>query len=448
MSDSFLFSAFEKNRADDAIIWKDQAYSYEWLMDRIVVWRKRLEAEGIDQGAVVALEAEFSPGAVALFLALLVRGCIIVPITKAAATQRDDFCTIAKAQVSIAFDNDDRAEIRPLIGDGLHPHYDALRALEHPGLTLFTSGSTGESKAAVHDLTRLLEKFQVPRRKLRSIAFLPFDHIGGVNTLFYSLSNGGCVVITEDRSPDGVLGAVEAHRVDLLPTSPTFINLVLLSEAYKRHDLSCLSTVTYGTEPMMESTLKRFHQLFPHIQLQQTYGLSELGILRSKSKSSDSLWVQVGGEGFQTRVVDGILHIKADSPMLGYLNAPNPSTDDGWYDTGDSVEVDGDFLRFLGRKSEMINVGGQKVFPAEVESVILEMAGLTGVTVYGERNPIIGNIVCAAVHLEEWVARDSFGEKLQEFCRNSLPDYKVPVKVQIETERDDAPRIKKKRPSA
>jgi len=448
LSDSFLFDEFEKNRNGDAIIWKNQAYSYEWLLDHIGRWRERIEAEGIDRGTVVALEAEFSPSAVALFLALLARECIIVPITKAAATQRDDFRTIAKAQISIAIDDDDQAEISALAGDGRHLHYDALRELQHPGLTLFTSGSTGESKAAVHNLTRLLEKFQVPRRKLRCIAFLLFDHIGGVNTLFYSLSNGGCVVIAEDRSPDGVLGAVETHRVDLLPTSPTFINLVLLSEAYKRHDISCLSTLTYGTEPMTESTLNRFHQLFPNIQLQQTYGMSELGILRSKSKSSDSLWVQVGGEGFQTRVVDGILHIKADSPMLGYLNAPNPFTNDGWYDTGDSVEVEGEFLRFLGRKSEIINVGGQKVFPAEVESVILTMEGLTDVTVYGERNPIMGNIVCATVQLEEEVAWDSFVEKLQEFCRNSLPDYKVPIKIRIETEINDTQRIKKKRPSA
>lgn len=93
---------------------------------------------------------------------------------------------------------------------------------------------------------------------------------------------------------------------------------------YKKFDLSSLQTVTYGTEVMPESTLKRFHALYPNIKLQQTYGLSEVGILRSKSKSSDSLWVKVGGEGFETRIVDGLLEIKAKSAMLGYLNAPVP----------------------------------------------------------------------------------------------------------------------------
>jgi len=67
--------------------------------------------------------------------------------------------------------------------------------------------------------------------------------------------------------------------VQLLPTSPTFINLLLVSGAHRRHDLSSLEMVTYGTEVMPESTLKGFHELFPKIRLLQTYGLSEVGIL-------------------------------------------------------------------------------------------------------------------------------------------------------------------------
>ena len=136
---------------------------------------------------------------------------------------------------------------------------------------------------------------------------------------------------------------------------------------------------------------------FPDIKLLQTYGLSEVGILRSKSKSSDSLWVKVGGEGFETRVVDGMLEIKAKSAMLGYLNVPSPFTEDGWFKTGDAVEVDSEYIKILGRKSEIINVGGEKVYPQEVENVILEIDNVAEVTVYGEKNPIIGNIVCAKV---------------------------------------------------
>lgn len=71
--------------------------------------------------------------------------------------------------------------------------------------------------------------------------------------------------------------------------------------------------------------------------------------------------------------------------MLGYLNAPSPFTDDGWFITGDSVEVNGEYLKILGRKSELINVGGEKVYPQEVENIILELGNVREVTVYGEK---------------------------------------------------------------
>src|SRR6185436_18780770 len=90
-----------------------------------------------------------------------------------------------------------------------HPHYQSLRTADHPGLVLFSSGSTGKNKAAVHDVTKLLEKFKVMRNQRRMVSFLLFDHIGGVNTMLYSLSNGGCLITVADRNPDTVLRAVE-----------------------------------------------------------------------------------------------------------------------------------------------------------------------------------------------------------------------------------------------
>src|SRR6185503_9806362 len=270
-------------------------------------------------------------------------------------------------------------------------------------------------------------KFKTRRKTLRAISFLLYDHIGGVNTMLYTLANGGCLVTVEQRDPDSVLAAVAKHRVELLPTSPTFINLMLLSEAYKRHDLSSLRIISYGTEPMPEHTLKRLHELLPNIALQQTYGLSELGILQSKSRDADSLWVRIGGSGFETRVVDGVLHVKARSSMLGYLNAPSPFTEDGWFNTNDVVEVDGEYVRILGRKSDIINVGGEKVYPAEVENVIQELDEVAEAMVYGEKHVITGNIVCADVATVSPL--DSSAEKeliarVKQHCREKLQRYK------------------------
>jgi acyl-CoA synthetase (AMP-forming)/AMP-acid ligase II len=179
------------------------------------------------------------------------------------------------------------------------------------------------------------------------------------------------------------------------------------------------------------------------VTLQQTYGLSELGILRSKSRSNDSLWVKVGGEGFDVRVVDGLLEIKAKSAMLGYLNAPSPFTEDGWFKTGDAVEVDGDWYRILGRRSEMINVGGEKVYPAEVESVIQTMDGVESVVVSGEANAIIGSLVRATVKLSSGESAAEFRVRLRQFCKDKLSPYKIPQKVILWQEDLHSDRFKK-----
>lgn len=448
MAVDFLLSVFRENADRDAIVWRDKSYSYGWLLDRIDHWRAAIKDQGLAPGTVVTLEADFSPNSVALFLTLVEASCILVPLTSAVGANRDEFNDIAESEVCLTLDEQDNLQVSRTNRQATHDLYARLRTLGHPGLVLFSSGSTGKSKAALHDMVPLLEKFKTSRHSLRAISFLLYDHIGGINTMLYTLSNGGCLVTVPERSPDAVLRAVERHRVQLLPTSPTFINLVLISEAYKRYGLDSLETVTYGTEPMPESTLRRFHQLLPHVRLVQTYGLSEVGILRSKSRSSDSLWVKVGGEGFETRVVDNTLHIKAQSAMLGYLNAPSPFTEDGWMNTGDYVEVDGEYMRFRGRQSEIINVGGEKVYPAEVESVIKEMGNVAEVTVFGEKNPITGNIVCARVTLLQDEERKSFAVRLKNFCRQRLLSYKIPVKVEVTAEPQHSARFKKVRTQA
>jgi len=448
MAIEFLLDGFRAAAAADAIVWHDQVSSYAWLAERVLYWREELAARQVPRGAVVAIEADFSPNAVALFLALVERGAILVPLTSSVAAQRADLLQIAEVEWVIGINRADQATFERLACSATHEYYQTLRTQDHPGLVLFSSGSTGKSKAAVHDMVNILEKFRAPRHRLRTISFLLYDHIGGINTMLYTLSNGGCLVTVEDRSPDGVLGAVARYRVELLPTSPTFLNMVLISEAHARHDLTSLRTVTYGTEPMPESTLRRFHALFPQVQMTQTYGLSEVGILRSKSKSSDSLWVKIGGEGFETRVVEGLLEIKARSSMLGYLNAPSPFTADGWFKTGDEVEVDGEYLRILGRKSEIINVGGQKVYPAEVEGVVQELDGVLDATVYSEPNALTGQIVCVRVALRDEEEPRAFARRLKQYCVGKLEMFKIPVKVQVTKDPQHGARFKKMRAAA
>lgn len=441
----FVFDAFAAQPDDEAIIWRDGTYRYGWLLEQVRHWKDRLQTEAVHAGAVVALEADFSPHSVAAFLALIDAGYILVPLSPAVRAKRDEFLEIAEVEIRVALDSHDQATLARVPTAATHGHYVELRSRQHPGLVLFSSGSTGKSKAAVHDMVGILEKFKQRRHTRRTMAFLMFDHIGGINTMLYTLSNGGCMVTTDDRSPDGVLRAIERYRVELLPTSPTFLNLVLLSEAYKRYDLTSLQLITYGTEPMPEGTLARVHALLPGIELLQTYGLSEVGILRSKSRSSDSLWVKVGGEGFQTRIVDGILQIRSRSAMLGYLNAASPFTDDGWFVTGDAVEQDGEYLRIRGRQSEIINVGGEKVHPAEVESAIQGVENIAAVLVYKEANPITGNMVCAQVSLIREEDPKAVARRVKQHCREQLRPFQVPVKVNVVEAISHSERFKKQR---
>jgi len=221
--------------------------------------------------------------------------------------------------------------------------------------------------------------------------------------------------------------------------------MLLISEAYRHHDLSSLQLITYGTEVMPESTLHRMHAVFPQVRLLQTYGLSELGILRSQSRDSHSLWVKVGGEGFETKVVDGTLWVRAQSAMLGYLNAPSPFDAEGWMNTEDVVEVDGDYIHILGRRTEIINIGGQKVYPAEVEGVLMQMENVRDATVYGEKNLITGSIVAARINLFAPETPSELKKRLRAFCKDKLAPYKIPLKVEITGQAQFSARYKKLR---
>ncbi len=303
----------------------------------------------------------------------------------------------------------------------------------------------GESKAAIHNLDPLLRKFQVRRSVLVAITFLLLDHIGGINTLLHVLSNNGSVVTVQNRDPESVCRAIQDHKVELLPTSPTFLNLLLMSGACRRYNMSSLKRITYGTEMMPESTLGRMGQAFPSVQLQQTYGLSELGILRSKSKHSESLWVKVGGERFETKVVDGTWWIRAASAMLGYLNAPSPFDAEGWMNPQDQVEVDGEYIRILGRKTDIINVVRQKVYSAEVESVLIHEPNIVDATASGEPNPIMDNVVIPRVRLASPENPAVPRRRLRDFCSEGRASLKVQDKFEAVTGETTSGRFKKMR---
>lgn len=424
----------------------ERTASYQDLARKTRDWTVELEARGVQPGAVVAVEGAFTLNATALILALIQRQAVIVPLVREMRAGRESFLEIAEVEWLFEFDEDDQsavAERRPISRS--NALLEKLRRRGSPGLVIFSSGSTGTPKAILHDFAQVLRKFEKVRQKKVTLCFLLFDHIGGVDTLLNTLASGGTLVTVGKREPSTVVDAIERHRVHTLPTSPTFLNLLLISGLAEGRDLSSLRVIAYGTEPMPAGTLKRLHDTFPGVALVQTYGMSELGVLRSRSKESNSPWIEFSQEGFQVDVREGILWVKAEAAMLGYLNAPDLFDENGWLNTQDAVEVDGRYFRILGRKTDLINVGGQKVYPSEVESHLIDMPNVSDVSVFGKPNPMTGQMVAARFNLVEPESLADFKVRMFAFCRQRLAAYQIPRAVEIVTENQFGARFKKSR---
>jgi acyl-CoA synthetase (AMP-forming)/AMP-acid ligase II len=319
-----------------------------------------------------------------------------------------------------------------------------VRNRKTPGLVLFSSGTTREPKAALHDLTKLLEKFKKPGKIFKTITFLLFDHIGGFNTLLHTISHGGTIVTIPNRIPSEVCAVIEKEKIELLPTTPTFLNMILLNKLYEKYDLTCLKMITYGTESMPEYTLRLFSSILPNTIFKQTYGLSELGIMSTKSESSDSLWMKLGGDGFETKVVDSVLYIRAASAMLGYLNEDSPFDEEGWFNTQDKVEERNGYMKILGRTTDLINVGGEKVYPIEVENILLQIDGVLDARVFAEKNPIMGNTVAAEILVASENNNSAFKKNLRNYCGKNLEKFKRPTRFILSEKELYSERLKKK----
>jgi len=430
-----LLSKMDRRGDQPAIVWKGKEYSYSTLSRGIDAWTSRFAEMGIGQGSACGVLGDYSPKICSMIFALMKAGAIFVPFTQSAAAQIPELSNLAGIETLFRFDESDNWTTEqinlPTQSKETGQLIDQFLKRDHPGLVVFTSGSTGRPKGILHDCEMVLQKFSIERPGYRTLLFLLMDHFGGFNTLMSVFAYGGTAVIAANRGPEEVCRTVEHGKVELLPITPTFLNLLLASKCYQEFDLSSVKLITYGTEVMPEATLYRVSEIFPSARLQQTYGLSELGVLRSRSRESNSVWVKIGGQGFETKVVDGMLHVRSQSAMVGYLNAPSPFDADGWMNTGDMVEVDGEFMRILGRQSDVINVGGQKVFPIEVETVLLEADNVVEASVHGVSHALMGSIVAARVSLEHDEDPIQLKARLRKICLTQLANYKIPVQFII-----------------
>ena len=417
--------------------------------------KKTLVKLGIGSNTVVMVKGDINPQTFALFIACMELRAIIVPCLDSNKKIIDEKIKISEVEKIVSGElcakNDIKLKCDTLQSRKKAPNkfYKILKDKKAAGLVLFTSGTSGEPKAAVHNINNLFKKFLEKGKSLKTVGFLLYDHWGGLNTVFYSIFNGGCIVCLNTREPDNVCKLIEDTQAELLPVSPSFINLMLASKSYKKYNISSLQIISYGSEPMTLFSLKELKKLLPKVKLKQTYGLIEIGVLQTKSTKSDSLFLKIDSRELKYRIREGMLErTKTSEAMLGYLNAPQPFTSDGWFITGDEVELKGEELRIIGRKSEIINIGGKKVFPVEIETVLLQHDKVLDALVYSEENFLLGAIVCAKIYVHKTSSLKGLKNEIKKFCNKSLNSYQVPVKINFVTEpifNDRLKKIQKKR---
>jgi acyl-coenzyme A synthetase/AMP-(fatty) acid ligase len=434
---------FLENFQGNAIITSKASYTYKELSYRINHYEIFLNKFSNKKIAVVG---DFNFESISLLLALRNTNNVFIPIVYSTEVELNK--KLLEANVDVLFElNDSKLDFNyKFLKNDVNLNYDK------GGLILFSSGTTGKPKMMFHEFDKLfsnLEFHSQKQRNIRILLFLMFDHIGGINTLISCIKDGSVIVIPEDRNPDTVCRIIHNFKVNVLPTTPTFLNLMILSNVNFGFQLESLKLITYGTERMPQGLLLKIKNALPQVKLLQTFGTSETGIMKTISKASDSLFFKIEDDRYEYKIIDQILFIKSKLNINGYLNLESDKFDkDGWYNTGDIVESSEDgFLMIVGRVNEVINIGGLKVLPAEIEEVILNFENVADCLVYGKNNSITGQVVCAKIVLNDYeVALIDFDlkKKIKSHCRSKLDKFKIPTKIDFVQQLEVTSRFKKK----
>ena len=437
-----------KSGPKSALIFENIELTYSDLFHKISKFKNLISI--IPEGSTVALISEYSEDSIAMFFALYKNRNIIVPITtniekivnsRIRVSAADYIIDLNKSQ-DYWFENTNSSQIK-------HKIITKLIDNRNAGLIIFSSGSTGDPKAMVHNLDDLIKSYENKKEKnLVFLLFLMFDHIGGLNTLLNCISARATMVFPSERRPDRICYLIEKFKVNVLPTSPTFLNLILISESYKTFDLSSLKLITYGTEPMPIELLKKLSVISKTAKFVQTFGTSETGITQTTSLSSKSTFIRIEDSNTNYKIVDNELWLRSKTQILGYMNYDmSRFTEDGWFKTGDIVETDNDgFIKIIGRNQETINVGGEKVLPSEIESILYQIPGIQDCIVFGEKNAITGQMVVAKILFSHQVEATDLKKIVWEHCLNKIERFKIPVKVEIMSVSEYTDRFKKRRP--
>jgi len=290
-------------------------------------------------------------------------------------------------------------------------------------VTIFTSGTTGQPKKVVHSISTLTRAVRLGERyqgQIWAYAYNP-THMAGLQVFFQAFENQNTLVNVFGKSREIVYEQIADKQITHISATPTFYRLLLpVVKSY-----GSVVRVTLGGEKSDQHLYDAIHQIFPYAKINNVYASTEAGSLFAAK-----------GDCFQIpeaikdkfNVVDDELLIHRS--LLG--SSESFTFTDDYYHSGDLIEwVDeaAGLFRFKSRKNELINVGGYKVNPGEVEEAIMDIDGVRQAMVYGKANSILGNVLCADVVLEPGVKLKELD--IKKVLNTQLQDFKVPRRIKF-----------------
>jgi acyl-CoA synthetase (AMP-forming)/AMP-acid ligase II len=306
-------------------------------------------------------------------------------------------------------------------------------------VTILTSGTTGEPKAARHSWEGLARPVRTGRGDQAPRWLLTYrPHLyAGLQVMLQCFADRGTLVVPDhEMDPQSVAQFMYGAGVQFVSATPSYWRRLLMfsdAEILKRVPLA---QITLGGEVIDQPTLDKLRQYFPETRLVHIYATTELGRCFSVHDGLAGFPVSYLNDplpdGTQLKVEEGELLIRSPNSMRRYdPHSLQGATTVGWFATGDLVAIRDTRVFFAGRKSDMINVAGSKVYPVEVERVIRAIPGVADVRVFGKASSIAGELVVCEIVPDGDQNHEVLKEKVTRFCREKLTTYQQPRMIKF-----------------
>lgn len=301
-------------------------------------------------------------------------------------------------------------------------------------LDLQTSGTTGVPKKVTHSFYSLTKNIKIDINRQNDVWALAYNarHMAGIQVFFQAFLNKSSIINCLGLEKNCVYSCLNKYGITHISATPTFYRLLLPADEIFPE----VKQVTFGGEKYSSVLKKNLTTLFPFAKFTNVYASTEAGTLFA---SEGDYFTIKDHSNSSVKIIENELWIHESH----LSNPDNINLINGWYPTGDLVEIifnDPLKFKFISRKNEMINVGGSKVNPYEVEELILSIPQVKEVKVFGKENSLMGSILCADI-----ISEPISEKNIKKYLKNSLPDYMVPRIIKFVTSIDLTETGKKRR---